>query len=278
MLVVIDVGNTNITLGVYNSDELIANFRLTTKLQRTSDEFGITLFSFFQTKNINPQAVEDVLISSVVPKIMHSLTNAIRKYFNIEPMIVGPGIKTGISIKTENPREVGADRIVDIAAAYHIYGGPALVIDFGTATTYDYVNENGEFEFGVTSPGIEISAQALWTQAAKLPEIEIKKPATIMCRNTITSMQGGLVYGYIGQTEYIIQKVKEAVGKEIKVVATGGLGRIIYNETDMIDVYDPDLAFKGMKVIYQKNKAWVYSNEKDLYRSPSDKSFLSNNL
>ena len=200
MLVVIDVGNTNITLGVYDQDELIANFRLTTKLQRTSDEFGITLFSFFQTKNIDPKGVEDVLISSVVPKIMHSLTNAIRKYFNIEPIIVGPGIKTGISVKTENPREVGADRIVDIAAAYHIYGGPALVIDFGTATTYDYVNENGEFEFGVTSPGIEISAQALWTQAAKLPEIEIKKPATIMCRNTITSMQGGLVYGYIGQT------------------------------------------------------------------------------
>lgn len=206
MLVVIDVGNTNITLGVYDQDELIANFRLTTKLQRTSDEFGITLFSFFQTKNIDPKGVEDVLISSVVPKIMHSLTNAIRKYFNIEPIIVGPGIKTGISVKTENPREVGADRIVDIAAAYHIYGGPALVIDFGTATTYDYVNENGEFEFGVTSPGIEISAQALWTQAAKLPEIEIKKPATIMCRNTITSMQGGLVYGYIGQTEYIIKK------------------------------------------------------------------------
>ena len=250
MLVVIDVGNTNITLGVYDQDELIANFRLTTKLQRTSDEFGITLFSFFQTKNIDPKGVEDVLISSVVPKIMHSLTNAIRKYFNIEPIIVGPGIKTGISVKTENPREVGADRIVDIAAAYHIYGGPALVIDFGTATTYDYVNENGEFEFGVTSPGIEISAQALWTQAAKLPEIEIKKPATIMCRNTITSMQGGLVYGYIGQTEYIIKKVKEAVGKDIKVVATGGLGRIIYNETDMIDIYDPDLAFKGIKCIW----------------------------
>jgi len=254
MLVVVDVGNTNITLGVYNEDELIANFRLTTKLQRTSDEFGIALFSFFQTKNINPQDVEDVLISSVVPKIMHSLTNAIRKYFNIEPIIVGPGIKTGISIKTENPKELGADRIVDIAAAYHIYGGPTLVIDFGTATTYDYVNELGEFEFGVTSPGIEICAQALWTQAAKLPEIEIKKPESIVCRNTITSMQGGLVYGYIGQTEYIIKKVKEAVGKDIKVIATGGLGRIIYNETDMIDVYDPDLAFKGMKVIYHKNK------------------------
>ena len=185
---------------------------------------------------------------------MHSLTNGIRKYFNLEPMIVGPGVKTGISIKTENPKEVGADRIVDIAAAYHIYGGPALVIDFGTATTYDYVNEFGEFEFGVTSPGIEICAQALWTQAAKLPEIEIKKPESIVCRNTITSMQGGLVFGYIGQTEYIIKKVKEQVGKDLKVIATGGLGRIIFNETDMIDVYDPDLGFKGMKIIYQKTK------------------------
>ena len=246
MLVVIDVGNTNITLGVYNQDELIANFRLTTKMQRTSDEFGITILSFFRTKDINPLSIEAVLISSVVPKVMHSLTNGIRKYFNLEPMIVGPGVKTGISIKTENPKEVGADRIVDIAAAYHIYGGPALVIDFGTATTYDYVNEFGEFEFGVTSPGIEICAQALWTQAAKLPEIEIKKPESIVCRNTITSMQGGLVFGYIGQTEYIIKKVKEQVGKDLKVIATGGLGRIIFNETDMIDVYDPDLGFKGM--------------------------------
>jgi len=257
MLVVIDVGNTNITLGVYNQDELIANFRLTTKMQRTSDEFGVTILSFFRTKDINPLAIEDVLISSVVPKVMHSLTNAVRRYFNLEPIIVGPGIKTGISIKTENPKEVGADRIVDIAAAYHIYGGPALVIDFGTATTYDYVNENGEFEFGVISPGIELCAQALWTQAAKLPEIEIEKPVSIVAKNTITSMQGGLVYGYIGQTEYIIKKIKEETGKDLKVIATGGLGRIISNETDMIDVYDPDLAFKGMKVIYNKTKGLV---------------------
>ena len=254
MLLVIDVGNTNITLGVYNKDELIANFRLTTKMQRTSDEFGITLFSFFRTKNIDPQVIEGVVISSVVPKVMHSLTNSIRKYFNLVPMIVGPGVKTGISIKTENPKEVGADRIVNIAAAYHIYGGPAIVIDFGTATTYDYVNELGEFEFGVISPGLEISAQALWTKAAKIPEIEIKKPNSIICKNTIASMQGGLVYGYIGQTEYIIKKIKEETQKDLKVIATGGLGRIIYNETDMIDIYDADLAFKGMKIIYEKTK------------------------
>ena len=254
MLLVIDVGNTNITLGVYDKDELIANFRLTTKMQRTSDEFGITLFSFFRTKNIDPQVIEGVVISSVVPKVMHSLTNSIRKYFNLVPMIVGPGVKTGISIKTENPKEVGADRIVNIAAAYYIYGGPAIVIDFGTATTYDYVNELGEFEFGVISPGLEISAQALWTKAAKIPEIEIKKPNSIICKNTIASMQGGLVYGYIGQTEYIIKKIKEETQKDLKVIATGGLGRIIYNETEMIDIYDADLAFKGMKIIYEKTK------------------------
>lgn len=254
MLLVIDVGNTNITLGVYKQEELTAKFRLTTKMQRTSDEFGITLFSFFRTKDIDPKDVEGVMISSVVPKVMHSLTNAIRRYFSLEPLVIGPGMKTGISIKTENPKEVGADRIVNLAATFHLYGGPALVIDFGTATTYDYVNENGEFEFGLTSPGIGISAQALWTQAAKLPEIEIKKPETILCRNTITRMQGGLVYGYIGQTEYIIQKMKEATNIDFKVIATGGLGRIINNETQMIDVYDTDLAFKGMKLIYEKTK------------------------
>jgi len=254
MLVVIDVGNTNMTIGVYRQQDLIARFRLTTKMQRTADEFGITIFSFFRTKNISPQEVEGVLISSVVPKVMHSLTNSIRRYFNLEPMMVGPGVKTGISIKTENPKEVGADRIVNIAAVYHLYGGPAVVIDFGTATTYDYVNEAGEFEFGLTSPGIEISAQALWTQAAKLPEIEIKKPDTIKCRNTIKSMQGGLVFGYIGQTEYIVQKIKEAVNHDLKVIATGGLGRIICHETSTIDVYDPDLNFKGMKIIYEKTK------------------------
>lgn len=255
MLVTIDVGNTNITIGVFEGADIVGSFRLTTKMQRTSDEFGVSLLSLFRAKNIDPTLVEGVLISSVVPKVMHSLNNSIRKFFNLEPMIVGPGVKTGISVKLENPKQVGADRIVNVVAAYHLYGGPALVIDFGTGTTYDYVNEKGEFEFGLIAPGIEISGQALWTQAAKVPEIEIKKPPTIQCKNTITSMQGGLVYGYIGQTEYIIKKVKASVGIPVKVIATGGLGRIIYQETDMIDVYDVDLPFKGMKIIYDKTTA-----------------------
>lgn len=156
---------------------------------------------------------------------------------------------------TDFPKEVGADKIVDAAAVYHLHGGNAIVIDFGTATTFDYINEKGEFLYNVIMPGLEISAQALWQQAAKLPEIEISKPASILGKNTDSSMRAGVVYGYIGSTEYIIRRMKEEIGRDdIKVYATGGLGRVIYNETDMIDHYDPDLAFKGMKIIYDKNK------------------------
>jgi type III pantothenate kinase len=186
---------------------------------------------------------------------MYSFNNSIRKYIKKEPIIVGPGIRTGISIMTDFPKEVGADKIVDAAAVYHLHGGNAIVIDFGTATTFDYINEKGEFLYNVIMPGLEISAQALWQQAAKLPEIEISKPASILGRNTDSSMRAGVVFGYIGSTEYIIKKMKEEIGRDdIKVYATGGLGRVIYNETALIDHYDPDLAFKGMKIIYDKNK------------------------
>ena len=253
MITVIDVGNTNITIGIMQEDEVVASFRLTTSQRRTSDEFVAVFYGLFQTNGINERQVEGVVISSVVPKVMHSLRNSIYKFFDLEPIIVGAGIKTGIQIKRENPKSVGADRIVDLVAGHYLYGGPLIVIDFGTATTYDYLSADGVFEFGLTSPGIETSAIALWSKAAQLPEIEIKKPASIKCKNTITSMQGGLIFGYIGQTEYIIKKIKEEVG-EAKVIATGGLGRIIFNETDMIDDYDPNLSFKGMKVIYDKNR------------------------
>lgn len=252
MITVIDVGNTNITIGVMRGEEIIASFRLTTSQRRTSDEFVAVFYGLFGTNGINQKQVEGVVISSVVPKVMHSLRNSIYKFFDLEPIVVGAGIKTGIQIKTENPKSVGADRIVDLVAGNYLYDGPLIVIDFGTATTYDYLNADGVFEFGLTSPGVETSAIALWSKAAQLPEIEIKKPNSIKCKNTITSMQGGLIFGYIGQTEYIIKKIKEEVG-EATVVATGGLGRIIYNETDMIDEYDPNLSFKGMKIIYDKN-------------------------
>lgn len=266
MLTVIDIGNTNITIGIYQGDKLIGNYRLTTKLQRTSDEYGFMMMNFLNASKVEVDEIEDVIISSVVPKIMHSFLNAIRKYMHTEPIVVGPGIKTGISVKAENPKAVGADRIVDAAGAYFEYGGPCLVVDFGTATTYDYVDEHGNFEFGVIALGIETSAQAMWTQAAKLPEIEIKKPKSILAKTTTTSMQAGLVYGYIGQSEYIIKEFKKALGKNMKVIATGGLGKIIYKNTDEIDVYDRDLTFKGLKGIYRKYCAEKKRSEKQTQR------------
>ncbi len=253
MLVTIDVGNSNITIGLFQGDSIKGTFRMTTKIPRTSDEYGIFFTDLLTARSIQTKEVQAVIIASVVPDVMHSLTSGIWKYLHVKPIIVGPGIRTGIKLATENPRELGADRIVDAVAAYEIYGGPVLVIDFGTATTHDLVLGDGSLVAGVTSPGIRISANALWNNAAKLPEIEIRKPDSILAKNTVTSMQAGLIYGCIGQTEYIIRKMQEEAGlQEMKVVATGGLGKIISQETEAIHVYDPDLTLKGLKLIYEK--------------------------
>lgn len=254
MLLTIDVGNTNITVGVFEGEKVITTFRLTTKQARTSDEYAIALSGVLVQNGISLKSVKDVIISSVVPNVMHSLISAIIKYLDIKPIIVESGIKTGIRIVTENPKQIGADRIVDAAAAYELYGGPVIVIDFGTATTYDLVDSAGAFLAGITAPGIRTSAKAMWEDAAKLPEIEIKKPKSILAKETISSMQAGLVYGQIGQTEYIIKKIKEEAKSlgDIKVVATGGLGSIIAPETKSIDIYDPNLTLQGMRLIYEK--------------------------
>ncbi len=254
MILVIDVGNTNMTLGVYDGDKLCATFRIMTATPHTSDEYGIMMTQMLQNNGIDNKTIEGAIVASVVPTVMHALQGAINRYFGIKPMIVGPGVKTGIRITTEDPRAIGADRIVDAVAAYEKYGGPVLVIDFGTATTYDLITAEGCFTAGITAPGIRISSEALWLRTAKLPEIEIRKPKSILAQETITSMQAGLVYGQIGQTEYIIQKVREESGlTDMKVVATGGLGRLIAEETDMIQVYDPTLTLEGLRLIYEKN-------------------------
>ncbi|MCD7708411.1 MAG: type III pantothenate kinase [Clostridiales bacterium] len=253
MILTIDVGNTNITCGVFDREELLTSFRITTKMPRTSDEYGMILCNLLERNDISADGINDAIICSVVPNVMHSLEGGLAKYFHITPIIVEAGIKTGIRIATPNPQQIGADRIADAVGAYEIYGGPVLVIDFGTATTYDYVDENGTFLGGITAPGIRISARALWEDAAKLPEIEIKKPENILGKDTTTSMQSGLVYGQIGQTEYIVNRVREEVGESgMKTVATGGLGRIIANETDAIDTYDPNLTLKGIYLVYKK--------------------------
>ncbi len=255
MLLVVDIGNTNITLGVFKEEEIVTTFRITTKIQRTSDEFGMLITNLLSSRKISTEQIEDVIISSVVPDVMHSFENAVVKYLEIKPIVVGPGIKTGIKMVTGNAHEIGADRIVDAVAAYEMYGGPIIVIDFGTATTYDYITEDGAFAAGITSPGIKICAKALWEDAAKLPSIEIKKPDSILAKDTISSMQAGLVYGHIGQTEYIINKIKEETGDDtIQVVATGGLGKIISDATDKIDIYDRTLTLNGLSLIYNKVK------------------------
>ncbi|MEG0579834.1 MAG: type III pantothenate kinase, partial [Niameybacter sp.] len=233
MLLVMDVGNTNIVLGIMEGDKLLTSFRLTTQVPRTSDEYGVTITGMLQQKGIQVKDVKDVILASVVPDIMYSLTNSIKRYFNLKPMIVGPGLKTGLAIRTDNPREMGADRIANCVAAYEKIGGPCIAIDFGTATTYDVVNDKGELIAAITSPGIRICADAMWHRAAQLPHIEIKKTKNILdAKNTITSMQTGLVYGYIGQVEYIVKQVKkELQAPDMKVIATGGYAKIIQDGT-----------------------------------------------
>lgn len=253
MLLVIDVGNTHITLGVYEGEELKATFRATAKQPRTSDEYGIQLCDLLMHRGFQVKDIKDVIISSVVPDVMHSLGSAIIKYFHVKPFVPST-LDMGLKINTEHPKEIGPDRIVDAVAAYEKYGGPVIVVDFGTATTYDIVSGDGVFEGGVISPGIRTSARALWGGAAMLPEIEIRKPESIIAKETVSSMQGGLVYGYIGQTEYIVKKIKAAGYENAKVVATGGLGNIIVPETDVIDIYDPKLTLDGLRMIYEKCK------------------------
>ncbi|MCM1171433.1 MAG: type III pantothenate kinase [Clostridium sp.] len=253
MLFAIDVGNTNITVGLFDKAKLINTFRMTTGIARTSDEYGMFLGNWLSLRNMKLTDIDAVIIASVVPNVMHSLTSGIIKYFHIQPIIVAPGIKTGINVMIPNPKTLGSDRLVDAVAAYELYGGPIIVVDFGTATTHDLVLADGSFHSGVTSPGIRLAASALWTGAAKLPEIEIKRPDTILAKDTVSSMQAGVFYGYIGQTEYIIRKIKEEAKLEnIKVVATGGLGKLISENTNDIDIYDPNLTLQGLRLIYEK--------------------------
>lgn len=255
MLLAVDVGNTDITFGVFQGDELLTRFRVTVKVPRSSDEYGELICNILEQKGYSSEEISEVIIASVVPKIMYSFTSGIIKYLECQPIVVGAGTRTGIRIETANPREIGPDRIVDAVSAYEQYGGPIIVVDFGTATTYDLITSEGVFLGGVISPGIRISANALWNNTANLPEIEIKSPGLIIAKETVSSMQAGLFYGTIGQSEYIIRKIKEESGlSDVKVVATGGLGKIIADSTAEIQVYDSDLTLKGLQLIHQKQK------------------------
>lgn len=255
MIFVIDVGNSNITMGLYDGDELKTRWRMTTDIERTSDEFGVFFATTFSREEIDMLSIEAVVIASVVPPIMYSLEHAIRKYFKKAPMIVGPGIKTGINLKNENPKEVGADRIVNAVAAAEIYGGPMILVDFGTATTYDAISRNNEYMGGIICPGIKISADALFNRASKLPRVEIGRPESVIGKNTVKSMQSGIMFGVVGQVEYLVKRMKQEMNEpDAKVIVTGGLGRLVSEETDAIDYIASNLTLEGLRIIYNKNK------------------------
>ena len=253
-----DVGNTNIVLGVQEGEKCIASWRLSTDVKKTSDEYAIQIIQLFNQNGLDSKLVTGIIISSVVPNIMHSLENAIRKCFSIEPIVVGPGVKTGINIKYDNPKEVGADRIVNAVAVHELYSRPTIIIDFGTATTFCALMENGDYLGGCIVPGVKISSDALFERAAKLPRVELEMPKNIICKNTVNSMQAGILYGYVGQVEYIVNKMKEEIKARTKeepyVVATGGLANLINSNTDVIDEVNSDLTLEGLRLIYYKNK------------------------
>ncbi len=256
MLLAINVGNTNIRFGVYKEKELIAHWKLATNRGWTADEFGMYFVNFFNYEGLAIDDIEAVIISSVVPPIMFSFEHAIRRYIKKDPMLIGPGIKTGINIKYENPRELGADRIVNAVAAYELYGGPVIVVDFGTATTFNAISSKGEFLGGAICPGILISAEALYQRTAKLPRIDLAKHDVVIGRNTSVSMQSGVFHGYVGQINHIVKKIKQEMGEEnAKVIATGGLAKFIAPETESIDEVNGRLVNEGLRIIYEKNRA-----------------------
>lgn len=253
VIFVLDVGNTNIVLGVYEGEELKYHWRMETNRHKTEDEYGMIVKNLFQHVQLSLESIDGIIISSVVPPIMFSLERMCVKYFNITPLVVGPGIKTGLNIKYENPREVGADRIVNAVAGIEKYGGPLIIVDFGTATTYCYINEEKQYMGGAIAPGIGISTEALYSKAAKLPRIEIGRPDHIIGKNTVSAMQSGILYGYVGQVEGIVKRMKATGNSNPLVIATGGLAQLISKESDVIDVVDPFLTLKGLKLIYERN-------------------------
>lgn len=266
MLLAFDVGNTNIVLGVFKDGKMITNWRLETDNRKSADEYGMIIHNLFAYEGLNIKAVEDVIISTVVPSILYTLQHLSQKYFDKKAIVIGPGIKTGLIVKYDNPKQVGADRIVNAVAAIAKYGGPLIVIDFGTATTLCAITDKAEYLGGTIAPGLKISSDALFEKTAKLPKVELEEPGCVICRNTNTSMQSGLVYGHMGVVDYIVRKMKVELAdyccehgedvkpEDIKVIATGGLATLIENGVECIDYVDKLLTLEGLELIYNKNK------------------------
>ncbi|HYH09124.1 MAG TPA: type III pantothenate kinase [Thermoanaerobaculia bacterium] len=250
-LLVVDLGNTNIVLGVYRDEELVSSWRLATARERTADEYGILARQLIGNAY---SKLDGAIIASVVPPLNSAMVLMMRKYFNVEPLFVEPGVKTGIAIHVDNPQEVGADRIVNCAAAHEQYGGPTVIVDFGTATTFDVVTANAEFVGGVIAPGLNISAEALFARAARLPRVDIRRPDHVIGTNTVVNMQSGIYFGYLGLVDGILTRIKREVPDLKRVVATGGLASLFAEESEHIDDVDPELTLRGLKLIYDKNR------------------------
>lgn len=262
MILTMDIGNTNIKVALFRGDELVQYWRLNTDTTRTSDEYGITLADLFRHYGLPMGEVKGIMISSVVPTVNFTIEHMCKNYFRLEPRFLAPGVKTGIHIKYENPRELGSDRIANAVAVYALYGGPCIYIDFGTATTYGVVSAEGEFLGGAIAPGIKMSAEGLVNSAAKLPRVELVKPESVIARTTVTNMQSGLFYSFAGSVDSIVRRMKDEIGDpNTKVIATGGLALLLTSESKVIDHLDGLLTLKGLRIIYERNQPLAQSGQ-----------------
>lgn len=253
MLLAIDIGNTTIALGIFEGEKLKATWRLSTDVHKLADEYAVFLLNLLNLDKHSFSDIDQAIISSSVPPLVTTFEELCQRYCNVTPLVVGSGIKTGVRISLDNPREVGPDRVVNAAAAHKLYGGPLIVIDLGTATTFDAVSEEGDYVGGAIAPGIGIAAEALFERAAKLPRVELSRPKKAIGRNTVTAMQAGIIFGYVGLIEGIVARMRKELGGNVRVIATGGLADVISKETSVIDVYDPDLTLVGLRIIHELN-------------------------